>query len=193
MVVKSIDFRAESLHSHSSSTLTSCVIWSILLKLSRPPFSCQHNKYNNRISFRGWCEDIWGLNELIHVTCLEQWLAPRKYCVSVRYYYPLKRKQPNVSERPSTRAVMNAHPGGWPRGRVVKFARSAAGGPVFHWFESWARTWHCSSNHAEAPSHMPQLEGPIKKNIQLCTRGLWGEKGKISNLKKKNCKQYRSV
>ena len=34
---------------------------------------------------------------------------------------------------------------GWPRGRVVKFARSAAGGPVFRWFESWARTWHCSS------------------------------------------------
>ena len=29
---------------------------------------------------------------------------------------------------------------GWPRGRAVKFARSAAGGPVFRWFESWART-----------------------------------------------------
>ena len=43
---------------------------------------------------------------------------------------------------------------GWPRGRVVKFARSAAGGPVLRWFESWARTWHCSLNHAEAASHM---------------------------------------
>ena len=63
---------------------------------------------------------------------------------------------------------------GWPRGRVVKFARSAAGGPVFHWFESWAWTWHCSSNHAEAASHMPQLEGPTTKNTQLCTGGLWG-------------------
>ena len=31
---------------------------------------------------------------------------------------------------------------GWPHGRVVKFACSAAGGPVFHWFESWARTAH---------------------------------------------------
>ena len=30
--------------------------------------------------------------------------------------------------------------GGWPCGRVVKFARSAAGGPVFCWFESWAWT-----------------------------------------------------
>ncbi|XP_070367900.1 E3 ubiquitin-protein ligase RNF103 isoform X4 [Equus asinus] len=67
---------------------------------------------------------------------------------------------------------------GWPRGRVVEFARSAAGGPVFRWFESWVRTWHCSSDHAEAASHMPQLEGPTTKNIQLCTGGLWGEKGK---------------
>ena len=33
-------------------------------------------------------------------------------------------------------------------------------------------------NHAEAVSHMPQLEGPTTKNIQLCTGGLWGEKGK---------------
>ena len=67
---------------------------------------------------------------------------------------------------------------GWPRGRVVKFARSAAGGPVFRRFESWARTWHRSSNHAEAASHMPQLQGPTTRNIQLCTGGLWGEKGK---------------
>ena len=77
---------------------------------------------------------------------------------------------------------------GWPHGRVVKFAHSAAGGPVFRWFESWARTWHCSSNHAEAASHMPQLEGLTTKNTQLCTRGLWGEKGKkIKSLKKKRC------
>ena len=34
---------------------------------------------------------------------------------------------------------------------------------------------------------MPQLEGPTTKKIQLCTRGLWGEKGKeIKSLKKKN-------
>ena len=45
-------------------------------------------------------------------------------------------------------------------------------GPVFCWFESWARTWQCSSSHAEAASHMPQLEGPTMKNIQLCTWGL---------------------
>ena len=67
---------------------------------------------------------------------------------------------------------------GQPHGQVVKFTHSAAGSPVFHWFESWVRTWHCSSNHAEAASHVAQLEGPTTKNIQLCTRGLWGEKGK---------------
>ena len=42
-------------------------------------------------------------------------------------------------------------------------------------------TWDCSSNHAEAASHMPQLEGPTTKNIQLCTGaggGLSGVKGK---------------
>ena len=33
---------------------------------------------------------------------------------------------------------------------------------------------------------MPQLEGPTTENIQLCTGGLWGEKGKrIKSLKKK--------
>ena len=73
----------------------------------------------------------------------------------------------------------------WPRGQAVKFACSAAGGPVFRWFEFWVWTWHCSWNHAEAASHMPQL-GPTTKNIQLCTGGLWGEKGKNKIFKKKN-------
>ena len=49
-------------------------------------------------------------------------------------------------------------------------------GPGFHWFRSWARTWHCSPGHTEAVCHMPQLEGPTAKNIQLCTGGIWGEK-----------------
>ena len=60
----------------------------------------------------------------------------------------------------------------------------------FHWLESWARTWHRWSSHAEAASHMPQLEGPVTKNTQLCTVGLWGEKGKIKSLKQKQ-KQKR--
>ena len=29
---------------------------------------------------------------------------------------------------------------------------------------------------------MPQLEGPTTENIQLCTGGLWGEKGKKNNI-----------
>ena len=32
---------------------------------------------------------------------------------------------------------------------------------------------------------MPQLEGPTTKNIQLCTGGLWEEKGKKIKSKKK--------
>ena len=32
---------------------------------------------------------------------------------------------------------------------------------------------------------MPQLEGPTTEKPQLCTQGLWGEKGKIKSLKKK--------
>ena len=32
---------------------------------------------------------------------------------------------------------------------------------------------------------MPQLEGPTMKNIQLCTMGLWGERGKNKIFKKK--------
>ena len=61
--------------------------------------------------------------------------------------------------------------------RALRFS-----GPGFRQFESWARTWHHSSGHAEGASHMPQLEGPTTKNTQLCTGGLWGEKGKIKNL-----------
>ena len=38
---------------------------------------------------------------------------------------------------------------------LVKFS-----GPGFHGFGSWVWTWHRSSGHAEAASHMPQLEGP---------------------------------
>ena len=81
--------------------------------------------------------------------------------------------------------LKNEYVGDWPRGRVVKFARSAAGDPVFPGFKSWAQTWYCSSNHAEAASHMPQLERPTTKNIQLCTGGLWGEKGKKNEYVKK--------
>ena len=40
---------------------------------------------------------------------------------------------------------------------------------------------------------MPQLEGPTTKNIQLCTGGLWGEKGKkIKSLKKKKIVTVRA-
>ena len=53
--------------------------------------------------------------------------------------------------------------------------------PGSHRFRSWARTWHCSSGHSEAASHMPQPEGATTKSIQLCIGRLWGEKGKIKS------------
>ena len=42
---------------------------------------------------------------------------------------------------------------------------------------------------------MPQLEGPTAKNIQLCTGGLWGEKGKNKKIfkKKKKISQDKEV
>ena len=67
---------------------------------------------------------------------------------------------------------------GWPCGRVVGLARSAAGGAVFRWFRSWAQTWHCSSGHAGVASRVLQLEGPTVKSVQLCTGGALGRKGK---------------
>ena len=70
-------------------------------------------------------------------------------------------------------------PAPWPSG-WVRF-----GGPGFLQFRSWAQTGHHSSGHAEAVSHMPQLEGPTTKSTQLCTGGLRGEKGKIKSSKKK--------
>ena len=60
-------------------------------------------------------------------------------------------------------------------------------GPGFSQFESWVRTWHCSSSRAEVASHMPQLgEGPTTENTQLCTGGFWGEKGKNKIFKHNN-------
>ena len=49
-------------------------------------------------------------------------------------------------------------------------------GPGFCRFGSWAQTQHRSPSHAEAASHIPQLEGPTTKNMQLCTGGLWEKK-----------------
>ena len=77
---------------------------------------------------------------------------------------------------------------GWPRGRVVKFAHSASAAQCFTSSNPGRWTWHHSSGHAEVASHMPQLEGPTTKNTQLCTGGLWGEKGKIKSFKKRNVK-----
>ena len=51
------------------------------------------------------------------------------------------------------------------------------GGPGFHQFSSQAQTWHRSSGHAEAASHMPQLEGHVTR-IYNDVLGSFGEKKK---------------
>ena len=55
--------------------------------------------------------------------------------------------------------------------------------PGFHRFGSWARTWHRSSGHAQAASHMPQLEGPTAR-IYNYVPGSFGEKKKNEKKKK---------
>ena len=45
----------------------------------------------------------------------------------------------------------------------------------------WILGADMAPGHAEAASHMPQLEGPTTKNTQLRTGGLWGEKGNIKS------------
>ena len=59
----------------------------------------------------------------------------------------------------------------WLSSRRLRF-----GGPEFQGFKSWARTWHCSSGHAGAASHVPQLEGPT-----AMYRGALGEQGKLKS------------
>ena len=58
---------------------------------------------------------------------------------------------------------------------MVKFP--GLGGPGFHWFESWAQTWHRSSSHTEMMSHIAQLEGPTTR-IYKYVLGGFGEKKK---------------
>ena len=74
---------------------------------------------------------------------------------------------------------------GRPCGGVVKF-KLHFGGPEFCRFGFRAWTQHRSSGHAEAVSHMPQLEGPTTKNTQLCTGGLWGEEEEKKKIKTKS-------
>ena len=62
----------------------------------------------------------------------------------------------------------------WPVGQVRPLCFS---GPGFLWLGSWAQTWHRSSGHAEAASHIAQPEGPTAR-INNCTGGLRGEEEK---------------
>ena len=79
-----------------------------------------------------------------------------------------------------------------PRDRVVKFMLSASVAQGFAGSDSGRGHGTAHQATVEAASHMPQMEGPTTKNIKLCTRGLWGEKGKIKSFKKvRTCKETR--
>ena len=66
---------------------------------------------------------------------------------------------------------------GQPPGLGVKFSCSVSCGPGFCQFKSWARTWHCSSDHAEVESHMAQPEALTTRMYNYVLRG-FGEKKK---------------
>ena len=61
--------------------------------------------------------------------------------------------------------------------------------PGFHQFGSWARTWHRLSGHAEAASHMPQLEGLTTKKIHNYVPGGFGEKKEKKRNRTENLEQ----
>ena len=70
--------------------------------------------------------------------------------------------------------IKNTHFWGLPCGRVVKFVSSTSTAQGFM-VRIWEQTWHPSIGHAEAASHMPQLEGPTTK-IYNYVLGGFGEK-----------------
>ena len=63
----------------------------------------------------------------------------------------------------------------WPScyGCVLSF-----GGLRFGWVGSWAWSGHCSSSHAEAVSHVAQLEGPTTRIYNYVLRGFVENKKK---------------
>ena len=67
---------------------------------------------------------------------------------------------------------------GWPCGQVVKFTPSTLGSPGFHQFESWVQTWHRSSGHAIAASHIAEPEGPTTRICNYILGGFVEKKKK---------------
>ena len=68
---------------------------------------------------------------------------------------------------------------------MVKFTSSA------FWLGSWVWTWHCSSGHAEAASHIAQPEGPTTR-IYNYVLGGFGEEEKRKRKKKKEKKKIHN-
>ena len=60
--------------------------------------------------------------------------------------------------------------------------------PRFHQFGFWAQSWHHSSGHAEAASHIAQPEGPTTR-IYNYVLGGFGEKKKGKEKEKEDWQQ----
>ena len=67
----------------------------------------------------------------------------------------------------------------WPSGWVHALC---FGSPGFRQFGSWAQTWHCSSGHAEATSHIAQPEGLTTRIYNYVLGGFGEKKGKKRTL-----------
>ena len=61
--------------------------------------------------------------------------------------------------------------------RVVKIVLRF-GIPGLSQLGSWVRTWHSSSGHAEAASHVAQPEALTRRIFNYILWGLWGEEEK---------------
>ena len=65
--------------------------------------------------------------------------------------------------------------------------------PGCHRFGSQARTWHCSSGHAEVVSHITQPEGPNNQNIELCPGGALGRRKRKKKKVQSQCESCINI
>ena len=80
-------------------------------------------------------------------------------------------KRKNIGQNLNVKRKLSG-PAPWPGGQVHVLC---FGGLGFHWFRSWARTWHHSSGHAEVASNIAQSEALTPTIYNCALGGLWGE------------------
>ena len=85
---------------------------------------------------------------------------------------------------------------GRPHGQVGYVHVLCFGGLGSHRFRSWARTWHCSSGHAEVASYIAQPEGPTTRIYNYVLGGFEEEeeeKKKIGNRYQLRCQSLKNT